>query len=293
MDFLSSFLASFAKAQVLPSGFAEDMLPEHVYTDLPDAPVSSLLCVQAYGAHSVSAPFIYQFHSFPCYLLIYTQKGVGTLKTAESSFSLSEETLMLFDCRQPFSLSISGNFWKFKIYFCTGSLLDAFYQKKSGMFWELGNTPELLHYLHMLDSNNRDFFHRNPFLDIKCFSGLFSDLAIADEVPDHEGIPSYLLYMKKCFDYSYASHYSLKQFEEELDISKYRLCREFTNIFGISPLQYLNRRRIEASKQLLRSSTLTVHEIGSMVGFDNTNHFINLFKRETDNITPNLYRQQK
>lgn len=99
--------------------------------------------------------------------------------------------------------------------------------------------------------------------------------------------------MKKCFDYSYASHYSLKQFEEELDISKYRLCREFTNIFGISPLQYLNRRRIEASKQLLRSSTLTVHEIGSMVGFDNTNHFINLFKRETDNITPNLYRQQK
>ena len=81
MDFLSSFLASFAKAPVLPSGFTEDMLPEHIYTDLPDAPVSSLLCVQAYGAHSVSAPFTYHFHSFPCYLLIYTQKGAGTLKT--------------------------------------------------------------------------------------------------------------------------------------------------------------------------------------------------------------------
>ena len=96
--------------------------------------------------------------------------------------------------------------------------------------------------------------------------------------------------MKKCFDYSYAENYTLQDFEDQLQISKYRLCREFSAHFKMSPLQYLNQKRIDEAKNLLCTTNVPIHEVGTAVGIDNTNHFINLFKRETG-LTPNVYRQ--
>ncbi|MDY2590142.1 MAG: helix-turn-helix transcriptional regulator [Agathobacter sp.] len=293
MDFLASFLASFSKTPSLPNGMPPETLLGHIYEEEADIPCQSLLSIHAYGSHYMSAPFSYHFRSLNSYLLLYTKNGNGTLQTAENKFTLEEMSLFLLDCRQPFSLSLSGSFWNFEIYFCTGSLLSAFYLRPQGMYWSLSHSAEILRHLQMLENSNKNFLHRNPILDLKCFANLFSDLSLAaeQEMNAKKNLPSYLLYMKKCFDYSYANHYFLTYFETELDISKYRLCREFSTVFGVSPIQYLNQRRIEAAKELLCTTSMTVHEIGSSVGFDNTNHFINLFKRSTGK-TPNAYRQE-
>ncbi|MBO5161930.1 MAG: helix-turn-helix domain-containing protein [Lachnospiraceae bacterium] len=49
-------------------------------------------------------------------------------------------------------------------------------------------------------------------------------------------------------------------------------------------------KKIEAAKSLLLSTDDPIHEVGSMVGIDNTNHFIHLFKKHTG-VTPFVYRQ--
>lgn len=293
MDFLASFLASFSKTPSLPDGMSPEVLPGHIYEEGTDLSCQSLLSVRAYGSHHMSAPFSCHFRTLDCYLLLYTKSGSGTLQTAEHKFALNEMSLFLFDCRQPFSLSILGNFWNFELYFCTGSLPSAFCHQPSGEYWNLKHSPEIMRHLQMLEANNKNPLSRNAVLDLKCFTNLLSDLSLATEAEDNAGkdFPPYLLYMKKCFDFSYANHYFLTYFETELDISKYRLCREFSAAFGVSPMQYLNQRRIEAAKELLCTTSMTVHEIGASVGFDNTNHFINLFKRSTGK-TPNAYRQE-
>ncbi|MGN0426987.1 MAG: AraC family transcriptional regulator [Agathobacter sp.] len=104
-------------------------------------------------------------------------------------------------------------------------------------------------------------------------------------------LPAYLYEMKHLLDTEYQNPFSLEEFEQHFDISRYRLCREFSSYFGESPLKYVNHRRIEAAKQLLVTTTLPIHEIGSLVGIENTNHFINLFKRETG-ATPLVFRQE-
>lgn len=293
MDFLTTFLASFSKAPLLPSGTPAESLLGHVYEEQTDNVYQPLLSICAYGAHYVSLPFSYYIRSFNSYLILYTKNGCGSLQTADSQFTLKEETLLFLDCRQPFSLAATGNSWNFEAYFCTGSLLAAFYQKQPGILYDLSNTAEICRYFQMLESNNKNPLYRNPVLDIKCITNLFSDLVLIEEANQQpkKNVSPYLLYMKKCFDYSYANHYSLASFEEELQISKYRLCREFATIFGISPLQYLNQRRLDAAKDLLRTTNIPIHEVSTSVGFENTNHFINLFKRETG-ITPNVYRQK-
>ena len=96
--------------------------------------------------------------------------------------------------------------------------------------------------------------------------------------------------MKADFEENYAESHSLEYFEQTLGISRYRLCREFSAAFHTSPLQYLQEKKIEAAKSLLLSTDDPIHEVGSAVGIDNTNHFIHLFKKHTG-VTPFVYRQ--
>lgn len=46
---------------------------------------------------------------------------------------------------------------------------------------------------------------------------------------------------------------------------------------------------MEIAKNLLLSTDKHIHEIASELGYENTNHFINLFKKETG-LTPMVYR---
>ena len=104
-------------------------------------------------------------------------------------------------------------------------------------------------------------------------------------------IPAYLLEMKALFDIDYQADYSLDELEELFNISKYRLCREFHSFFGEPPLQYLNGKRMELASDLLLTTDYRIHEVGSLVGIDNTNHFIYLFKKKTG-LTPFAFKKK-
>lgn len=58
-----------------------------------------------------------------------------------------------------------------------------------------------------------------------------------------------------------------------------------------SPLQYLNSVRIEKAKDLLLHSDEKIGVIGQIVGIENTNHFIRIFKEKTG-VTPLTYRRE-
>lgn len=123
-------------------------------------------------------------------------------------------------------------------------------------------------------------------------TNILTEMAIylQNPVRRRESIPPYLEEIHTLFDTKYGENYSLDELENKYSVSKYRICREFSKYYGESPVQYLNHRRIEEAKRLLLTTDETVHEIGSTVGIHNTNHFINLFKRETG-ATPLAFKQ--
>lgn len=73
-------------------------------------------------------------------------------------------------------------------------------------------------------------------------------------------------------------------------MSKFRICHEFSDVFGLPPIRYMNKKRLEAAENLLLSTEKKVHEIALATGFENTNHFIHLFKKEYG-ATPQAYRE--
>lgn len=104
-------------------------------------------------------------------------------------------------------------------------------------------------------------------------------------------LPEHVAHMKQIYDFDYSGSHSLESLENELGISRYRLCRDFSTHVGMSPVQYLNQVRLSKARHLLCMSDLTIREVGISVGIENTTHFINLFKKNTG-ITPLQFRQK-
>lgn len=69
------------------------------------------------------------------------------------------------------------------------------------------------------------------------------------------------------------------------------LSRAFKQKFGISPMEYLRRRRIEEATELLISTDESVDEIMERVGFSDRSSFYHTFSRLTS-LTPAEYRQK-
>lgn len=66
--------------------------------------------------------------------------------------------------------------------------------------------------------------------------------------------------------------------------------RRFKLATGLTPVDYLQQRRLQAATSLLRDSNLTVAEIGQQVGYSDASYFTRLFRRKFS-MTPQKYRE--
>jgi transcriptional regulator GlxA family with amidase domain len=74
-------------------------------------------------------------------------------------------------------------------------------------------------------------------------------------------------------------------------ISPRHFVRRFKNATGDSPLQYLQRIRIEAAKQKLEKTGQSINEITQDIGYEDPNSFRKLFKKNTG-LSPGEYRNR-
>ncbi|MNN92645.1 HTH-type transcriptional activator RhaS [compost metagenome] len=58
---------------------------------------------------------------------------------------------------------------------------------------------------------------------------------------------------------------------------------------GITPMQYIYKRRLDKAKDLLTSTDDTLADIASVTGFSDVYHFSKSFKKNTG-ISPRAYR---
>jgi AraC family transcriptional regulator of arabinose operon len=72
-------------------------------------------------------------------------------------------------------------------------------------------------------------------------------------------------------------------------LSKYHFLRQFNRFTGLTPLEYLNKLRIEKAAGLLRMTEQTLDEVALAVGFANGNYFSKVF-RHWVGMSPGKYR---
>jgi transcriptional regulator GlxA family with amidase domain len=83
----------------------------------------------------------------------------------------------------------------------------------------------------------------------------------------------------------------IEDLAQKMNVSTRTLIRRFNKATGESPVQYLQKLRIDRSKYFLETSPLSMHTIIERVGYQDESTFRRLFKKHT-NLTPLQYRQR-
>ena len=96
--------------------------------------------------------------------------------------------------------------------------------------------------------------------------------------------------IKEYLDTNYASHITLDTLTGLTHMNKYYMAHSFAKFTGLSPIQYLNRRRLEAACQLLTDTDYSVSDIANLTGFSSQSYFTQIFRKFYD-VTPIRYRQ--
>src|SRR5688572_27686994 len=81
----------------------------------------------------------------------------------------------------------------------------------------------------------------------------------------------------------------LVELAQYVNLSPWRLCHLFRADTGMPPIKYLRQLRLEAAKQLLEVSFLSIKEITYKVGINDESHFVRDFKRMYG-LPPSVYR---
>ena len=84
---------------------------------------------------------------------------------------------------------------------------------------------------------------------------------------------------------------TIEQMAHQACLTKSYLIRAFHSSIGITPLQYVTRKKIQQTQMQLLSSDLSINQIAKSIGFHDTSYFIRLFKKHIG-FTPEEYRKK-
>ena len=95
---------------------------------------------------------------------------------------------------------------------------------------------------------------------------------------------------KQYIDDHYHDKITLDSLSETCNLTKYYLSHRFTELYGKSPMAYLNEVRIAAAKDLLKTTNHSIEEIALATGFSSNSYFSQTFQKHC-HMSPNKFRQ--
>lgn len=151
-------------------------------------------------------------------------------------------------------------------------IIDEFALKEP--FFELSLKANLLMFLKNLYVNKENLFHYNQHADSKRELNSYKCKKI-------------VLYLEE----NYKNRITLEDISAHIGFSKEHFCRFFKKNFRITFVTYLNQMRVKKAEYLLLNTNLKVIDITLESGFEDSNYFTCIFKKET-NMTPTDYRKK-
>ena len=251
------------------------------------------------GSVKIDESLTLSFAPLDCRMLLYTQEGAGTLLIEGQRHPLESGSLLYLDrSKCVFSLLSDSRFWHFNTFSFGGGLFPVYESLaafETFLLAQIDSHSSITRNLRHLLAGECGTELSYKLRDAGLLTAIVTELLATNIAPQfpQEGqkkCAPYLLELKHYMDNHLGSNLKLEDLERHCHMSKYRICHEFSDVFGLPPIKYMNKKRLETAENLLLSTEKKVHEIAQAAGFENTNHFIHLFKKEYG-TTPQAYRE--
>ncbi|MFC4600862.1 helix-turn-helix transcriptional regulator [Cohnella hongkongensis] len=117
---------------------------------------------------------------------------------------------------------------------------------------------------------------------------VFADEALVEAVPSRAR--SHAERIAEWLDGRYKQPFRLEQLASGLHLSPYHISRVFKKATGMTPSEYLMRRRVREACILLGNTSLSIQEIASELGGLSASYFCEMFKK-AKGVSPDQYRR--
>lgn len=98
--------------------------------------------------------------------------------------------------------------------------------------------------------------------------------------------------ISRVFDYinkNFHKEITLELVAGEIGMSPQYLSKIFKEKYGTNFIDYITKKRLEYAEELLKNENRNIKEISKMVGYEDSNYFCKVFKKDTG-LTPKQYR---
>lgn len=231
------------------------------------------------------------------YLIVLVLSGSGILMYENKTFTLKKGSCFFINCMTPYyHQSNPDNPWELIWVHFQGATTPEYYRFYSSMSLPVITLVSFSvlyeKFISLLDVNKESNLSAE-IASSRLIMDILSILLQEITTPKETSTPhkTNLENVRNYLDEHYTKKFSLDELAEEFYISKYYLCREFKNLYGITLNHYVIAKRITLAKKLLRFSPYTLEEIASECGFYDASYFNKQFKK-SEGISASDFRKK-
>ena len=229
--------------------------------------------------------------------IFYITKGKGIFFIEGRHFNVTSEQMVIINSNLEHTEKSSGEHALEYIVIGIDNLLFNFNQpdNKGYSILDFHNNSEILFYFNKLieETSNQLTNYQNicQHLLQALLLTLSRNTAISYNLIKNATASKECAEIKRYIENNYKQKITLDELSEISHLSKYYLVHNFSKTFGISPINYLIKIRVEESKYLLSSTNYSLSQICQITGFSSLSYFSQSFKKLTG-IAPIEYRKQ-
>lgn len=256
------------------------------------------LYVQETGSLQSIEPHVSRRDNLASLLFFVVMSGSGTLTCHGRKYLIKTGDCIFINCLEEYSHESSKEDpWELSwvhFYGKDASEIYGHYLEQGGQF--LFHPVDIAPFLNALENLFEEQSVKGSCYEQKCHKYL-TDIVTACylESGSYQETSAYGIYEKVCsvrtfLDEHFSENITLDMLSARFFISKFHLSREFKKLTGVTIGNYLNGRRINEAKRLLRFSKEPIGSIAASCGIPDMNYFTKVFTKY-ESMTPTAYRK--
>lgn len=236
------------------------------------------------------------FHSHSFAEIFYITDGIGTLQVDEQKYSLKTDDILIINPHIKHTETSSADHKLSYIVLGIDNMKFDFTTQNG--FCIYNNVSKHYPFLPLLNLMLEEIKQQDEFGENILRSYLSILLRKIKKMTDctltfhsNTNVPTECETIKSYIDSHYQDMLTLDDLAKLAHWDKFYFSHMFAKTYGIAPINYLLERRIMHSKELLKSTDLSVSQVAQSTGFSSQNYFSQAFKKNTGE-TPLQYRKR-